>query len=798
MPAPMSLHRLPLRTKLIAAIAVPLAGLLVVGALQTQTLAGRLGDAERQLAVVEVNAAIVEIAAAVRTERDVHLTVAGVPAGAGEEEREASRQLLSSVRALTDRRIADARRSEALDPSTQEVIDRLQQRLQEARAALGADLGAIQASLVNELRLTTLTDQGDATIRALAEFDAIVADTIELVAVDPGLDLDARTALALTTLRLTAEYDEALRLEALGYLTLSLIGHGPSPSFLVETRQQGSEAAVLEDLVREVGNTQSSAAFDDFLDGARYSRFRQFRDTVAVQRPGSADISQDSIINTLFGLTSSLNAVRASALDDVRMTATASQDEARRQLTLIGAALAALVVVIGAIALGLFRSIRRPLLTLTGRSRAIAEHELPEVVRLLREEGGAEEVPEIAPIEAKTDDEIGELVDAFNDMHHTAVQLAAEQAGSRRAVAEMFVNLGRRNQRLLMRILDYLDGLEQQEEDPETLERLFKIDHLVTRMRRNAESLLVLAGARESRVVEGAVPVVEVARSSLGEVEGYERVDVDIRDDAWVDGAVVADLAHLLAELVENGLSYSAPDTTVVVSAAPTSGGFVIAIADRGVGMSAEALAAANATIEGASSLEETRSSELGHHVVGRLATRHGIEVSLREGVTDGVVAKVWLPDAILTTAAPTSSPATSSVTAAPVSDAAVDSAGPELDEPDDVVGEVEVVGEVAAPSFSTPPPTDGGLPRRVVAQPSTEVDAPPPDDGWAGELADAIVDAAEPEPDPTPRRRKDDTETSSPPDDGAGFAASLSSFQTGIRTAADESVASTTQETER
>ena len=301
--------------------------------------------------------------------------------------------------------------------------------------------------------------------------------------------------------------------------------------------------------------------------------------------PGEQPLPDSIIVNDVGAVvTQQYAALADDVLGELRSEADSVVYNATRSL-IFSVLVGLWVIVLTALLLRfLYRAIKSPIERLTEQSRQIASVELPEVVAAMRR-GDTDAPPEIEELVAESDDEIGELVHAFNDMHRTAIGLAAEQAGSRRIVADMFVNLGRRNQRLINRLLRRLTALEQDERDPDKLAGLYEIDHVATRMRRNAESLLVLAGAAQSRRWDHPVDVYDIARGALSEVEGYERVLLDTDEGLEVHGDVVADLTHLLAELVENALAFSPPETAVEVIARKNAGGSEIIVADRGVGM---------------------------------------------------------------------------------------------------------------------------------------------------------------------------------------------------------------------
>ncbi|WP_162795586.1 nitrate- and nitrite sensing domain-containing protein, partial [Nonomuraea lactucae] len=335
--------------------------------------------------------------------------------------------------------------------------------------------------------------------------------------------------------------------------------------------------------------------------------------------------------------------------EDIGLTAREGRDDAR---TLLWALLAlAGLTVLGAIGLGLVtsRSIVRPLRLLAGEANEVAERRLPETVaRIQATDDPGDVVTDTGSVLASRRDEFAEVATALANVHRTAIRLAAEQAVLRRNTAESLANLGRRNQNLVRRQLGFISALEREETDPGALANLFELDHLATRMRRNAESLLVLVGEQSPRRSVAPVPVGDVLRSALSEVEDYRRVVLRKVDDAMVRGAVVAEVAHLLAELIENALVFSPPDQDVEIQARIGSGQYDIAIIDNGVGMSPEEIQAANARLRGERSFLVAPTRYLGHYVVGRLAQRLGIDVWLHDSPLTGVTVRVVMPRDLL------------------------------------------------------------------------------------------------------------------------------------------------------
>ncbi|MGW0503231.1 nitrate- and nitrite sensing domain-containing protein [Micromonospora sp. NPDC003241] len=278
----------------------------------------------------------------------------------------------------------------------------------------------------------------------------------------------------------------------------------------------------------------------------------------------------------------------------------------------------------------------------------LANERLPSVVDRLGR-GEQVDVAKEAPPLQFGDDEIGQVGKAFNVVQETAVRTAVEQAELRRAVRDVFLSLARRTQALVHRQLTLLDSMERREQDAEELEDLFRVDHLATRMRRNAENLIVLSGSTPGRAWRRNVPMVDVVRGAVGEVEDYTRVQVLPISGVSLAGRAVGDVIHLLAELIENGLSFSPPHTTVEVRGQLVANGFAIEIEDRGLGMTEEDLAAANHRITDRSELNLADASRLGLYVVSRLTDRHGVRVHLKESPYGGTTAVVLVPSDLIT-----------------------------------------------------------------------------------------------------------------------------------------------------
>jgi signal transduction histidine kinase len=310
-----------------------------------------------------------------------------------------------------------------------------------------------------------------------------------------------------------------------------------------------------------------------------------------------------------------------------------------------------------ALAVAVSLSITRPLRLLTRHATDMADRLLPEAVAEVLDTPMGEDVavPPLVPITIATRDEVADVARALSTVQESAISLAVEQALLRRNIADSFVNLGRRNQNLLSRQLDLITQLESNETDPDALANLFRLDHLATRMRRNAESLLVLAGLRPPRTYAATVRLDDVIRAALGEVEDFQRVAIRGVEPVTIQGSAAAALGHLLAELIENALAFSPRQQLVQihgmrqVPSQERPGAYTLAVVDFGRGMSPEEIATANRRLAGVESFTIAPSKYLGHFVTGNLAARYDIVVRLHNSLGGGTTATVELPASLLT-----------------------------------------------------------------------------------------------------------------------------------------------------
>ncbi|MDG4757098.1 nitrate- and nitrite sensing domain-containing protein [Micromonospora sp. WMMD710] len=522
-------------------------------------------------------------------------------------------------------------------------------------SALDAQLDA-SITRINALEQTRAQVLGRSVdrIAAAAAYTDAIESIFQIYDVTGSLDDKAIAADAAALIQLNRMKELVSQEDA---LLSGLFGKG---------RMSGPEYARYVSLVgaeRFLGEeTRARLAADDerryqqLVEGEAFTRLRAVQDSIiregrpATQLPVSAEQWRGTVEPAL----AAVNDVVAAGGEGIvgRATGVAVMVVVRLVLATGLGLLAVIASVV--VSISTARTLLRQLDRLRQAAWQLADERLPRVVERL---GRGEEVDvatEAPPLEFGTD-EIGQVGKAFNAVQETALRTAVEQADLRRNVREVFLSLARRTQALVHRQLTLLDAMERREHDAEELEDLFRVDHLATRMRRNAENLIVLSGSTPGRAWRRNVPMVDVVRGAVAEVEDYTRVNVLPLGPVSLAGRAVGDIIHLLAELIENGLSFSPPHTTVEVRGQLVANGFAIEIEDRGLGMSEEDLAAANHRIVDQSELNLANAARLGLYVVSRLTERHGVRVRLKESAYGGTTAVVLIPLELVTENGPSS-----------------------------------------------------------------------------------------------------------------------------------------------
>ena len=507
-------------------------------------------------------------------------------------------------------------------------------------------LGPLRAaSTGTQLPATQILSQYASMIDELLAID----DNIALDSGDPALNNDVR---ALNLVSLIAEEASEQR----GLLAYAFAQDGPfNPQVLsdVTTALEEQTANIAE--YNRVATPQQVSLYASSVAGSLVD-FASSYELQAIQygEDGqplnlSATTANEWVGAMSTGTIGGIDTVQQKLVATTISRASALRRQAIETASLVGAAI--LIVLLLALLLTTLvgRSMVRPLRRLRSGALEVAGVRLPETVRRMSESDGAGVPLEVEPIDVDSSDEIGEVARAFDQVHREALRLAANEAALRGNVNAMFVNLSRRSQSLVERQIRLIDDLEQGEQDADRLASLFQMDHLATRMRRNSENLLVLAGHDATRRWNQPVALVDVLRAAVSEIEQYERVSLNVQPGISVRGHAVNDVVHLLAELAENATSFSSAETPVVVAGhLLTSGGVLLDITDQGVGMGAEEMAHANWRLDNPPVVDVAVSRRMGLFVVARLAARHGIRVRLRPAPAGGLTALVWLPDEVI------------------------------------------------------------------------------------------------------------------------------------------------------
>jgi signal transduction histidine kinase len=634
-------RRIPIRRKLAAALAIPITALLVVAGLEVaQSLRERDEIAEQtKLATASIGPS--GLITAIQNERNyASVWLLGfedtvqLPVTSFDEAKSATNAAAAAFRDDIERKGGEA--EETYAPAL-EALD----GLAEVRATVDnfeGELGLVNIDISDPLfqgYTDIVTGLFDANSQvALAVDDPVLRRGVELTDIaSRQTDMIARTLRSMVFSGLSPgglDQPEEIA-EASGLFGQVLIN---------ESQAQSLGTGIYEPLARELKQESDATGFVDLAQQT-------------LDEAGTEPVPITPLLETVsIDQDTSWYGFRHSVEDAVLDRADELNDAATRTMIwfLVLAGVAA------AVALGVTwlvsRSITRPLRSLTGQAKVMADHRLPEAVMDILDTplGDDVEIPEVEPVAVPTRDEVSDVAEALNTVQDSALDLAVEQAVLRRNIADSFVNLGRRNQNLLGRQLDFITELETHETNPDTLANLFRLDHLATRMRRNAESLLVLAGIEPSRKWASPVRLTDVIRAALGEVEDYQRVSVRGVEPATIVGSAAADLAHLLAELIENSLVFSPPDQTVEIRGRSRLNGYTLAIIDSGLGMIPTDIESANRRLAGAESFTIAPSKYLGHYVTGNLAARHDIGVHLDNSPGNGVTATINIPAALLTT----------------------------------------------------------------------------------------------------------------------------------------------------
>lgn len=619
-----TMRRTSIRTKLVLLLAIPLLVLVVVAGLGVSWTSDAAARSEATSRGSEL--ALASTRAALEASRERALTAATVAGATGASANELRFQRGQTDAALTH---LDATLDGLGDDDG--LVDDVAAALATSRSEADADAGGGGVE-------TTLTDYTAVVDRLLTAGAAGVAGVDDA---DLGRAAQAYAALTRLTDAVAHQQSALTPAFAAGRLDVAL-------------RDRATAAVALEAAWRAQFEQGADAAQRALLAGALRSPSVRAADRIrdaALASPAGSPTADDGDLwmSSSTRKVDLLAGVGDTVATDLQAAATAARADAQRTRVLLLALGAAALALIAALLVLLHRIVIGPVRRLTSAAHDIAHDVLPRAVEVAHSSGPDAADDVARPVPATSPDELGALAGALDELQRTAVGLAAEQATLRRNVNDVFLNLGRRTQNLITRQLEQIDHLEDRTEDPTTLADLFRLDHLSTRLRRNAENMLVLAGAESPRPWARPVSVASVVRAALAESTDYSRVDIPRLEPAAVLGAVVSDVSHLLAELIDNALAFSPPTERVVVTGRRLAGGaYGVAVEDAGLGMPSDRLAQANARIAEPPVDDFAVSRFLGLYVVGRLASRHGITATLTDSRLGGINAGVVLPAALL------------------------------------------------------------------------------------------------------------------------------------------------------
>ena len=506
-------------------------------------------------------------------------------------------------------------------------------------AAAGSRLPALVVIQEYTDKINTLLALDDQV--AVGSSDSTLADAVRVVGLVSAMKEEASEQQALIT---AAHPSSLIGLSRTGFTT------GIQAAITnAEAQQQANEAAFNGAATASQRQLFNGALSAPTVAGAQ----AQVQQAISLARTASPGAEGPVVANaesSLYDVVSGMRSVEAQLVNSVIARSTTLRNSAITGVIISSSAVLLVLALALVFTTIIGRSMVRPLRRLRAGALEVAGQRLPETVRQMSETDGEGVSLEVEPIDVESSDEIGQVARAFDQVHREALRLAANEAALRGNVNAMFVNLSRRSQSLVERQIQLIDDLELGEQDAERLSSLFQMDHLATRMRRNSENLLVLAGHDVSRRWNQPIALVDVLRAAVSEIEQYERVTLNVQPGIAVRGQAVNDVVHLLSELAENATSYSSAETPVNIAGhLLSSGGVLLDITDQGVGMGAEEMAHANWRLDNPPVVDVAVSRRMGLFVVARLAVRHGIRVRLRPAASGGLTALVWLPDEAVT-----------------------------------------------------------------------------------------------------------------------------------------------------
>jgi HAMP domain-containing protein len=624
------IRNLPIRTKLFAILIAPLIALTILASVGIGTSLARKVEAERLADEAAVAIDLSQLVHELQQERDLS---AGWVAGNGA----VSKSGVVAQRKVVDKALTSFRNGvQGLEVHESPFHDRLALILPEL-------------SKLNEGR-RQIVDSPDATASATIEHYSDIIDDLLAVNHEVAAETGDQALIGhVATFSSLAQLKEATSLER-GVSNAAAAAGRFSPGELQALERIAGAQQAWRNQFDATASPEQREALDRALQGTIVGQGALSLDSVLVSGPQTqVDLDPNQRYRDAGSRVTRLHQVEQQVAADLSVGSDNAQEVANRQALIYTLILTLVLWLTVGLSFLMASSMVRPLQSLTRTANEVADVRLPGVVDQLqhiKDPRDLNVVPE--PVPVKSRDEIGQVSSAFNSVHRVAIKVATEQAALRRSIRDMFINLARRSQNLIDRQLELLEDLERNETNSETLQHLFRLDHLATRMRRNAEDLIVLSGTEPGRHWVEPMTVTDVARAAAAEVEEYQRVEFLPMIDVDVAGHVAVDVIHLLAELIENATAFSPPTTKVQIAGQVVPHGYVLEIEDRGLGMSDDELIEANERLTNPPEIDFALSRVLGLYVVGQLSQRHGIKVQLRHSWYGGVTALALLPHDLL------------------------------------------------------------------------------------------------------------------------------------------------------
>ncbi len=640
------------RWRMLALVIIPTVTAIVLGGFRVGAARDTAGNFAQVSQLAALSGDVTALANAIEDERDLTAGyIAARQAGGTAAAAGIFRQLSAQYAVTTSRLAAMQAAATQIGPAYPAV----------ART----DLAFAQSRVAALPSLRGLVDSEFLPLPMIADYSEVVASLLTFDNQIATGNSSAQLAQTVVSLSALVQLEDAVSQQrAILYATLlqGQFGPGALSALTAEQSAQASSLATYQTAASALPAYQPGPGFS-----ATLNEEQQFNNEVAGPDVDAAQsIEQVSVVNGGNGqplppsaapawfaeMTTTLNDIRGVESDElasIRAQADTLHQGATSSERLTVLTVLILLLLVLAFTVVVARSLVLPLRKLRADALDVAGHRLPDIVQRLSQD--ASESVEIEPIGVDSTDEIGEVARAFDRVHGEAVRLASEEAMLRANLNAMFVNLSRRSQTLIERQLGIIESLEQGEQDSSRLSSLFRLDHLATRMRRNSENLLVLAGHEAPRKWTQPVPLVDVLRAAISEIEQYDRIMLSVEGGLVIAGRAASDVVHLVAELVENATTFSREGTPVrIAGQVLASGGVLVEVVDEGLGIPEQELAHANWRLDNPPVIDVAVSRRMGLFVVGRLAARHGIRVRLRQAASGGLSALIWVPETVAET----------------------------------------------------------------------------------------------------------------------------------------------------